>query len=89
MATNATSESAPWPQAGRRLPKAIVRARWARRLADHRPSSSALPPFFGGGIAFTFQNMPVTGQPLWTFGFTSYAWRRSWPSPQPPRCTGS
>jgi len=25
-------------------------------------------------MAFTFQNMTVTGQNLWTFGFTSYAW---------------
>ena len=29
---------------------------------------------FGGGMAFTFQNMTVTGQPLWTFGLTGYAW---------------
>ena len=25
-------------------------------------------------MAFTFQNMTVTGQPLWTFGLTGYAW---------------
>jgi amino acid transporter len=29
---------------------------------------------FGGGMAFTFQGMTATGQPMWQFGFTWYAW---------------
>ena len=28
----------------------------------------------GGGIAFTFQNMTATFQPMWQAGFTAYAW---------------
>lgn len=28
----------------------------------------------GGGMAFTFQNMTATGQPIWQFGLTAYAW---------------
>ena len=28
----------------------------------------------GGAMAFTFQNMTATGQPIWQFGLTAYAW---------------
>ena len=72
MATNAPSES----DVGAQQEGVFVR-RSSGLVRDVSPTKAlffSVAAVFGGGMAFTFQNMTVTGQPLWTFGFTSYAW---------------
>jgi amino acid transporter len=72
MATNATSESTVGAQQ-----EGVFVRRSSGLVRDVSPTRAlffAVAAIFGGGMAFTFQNMTVTGQPLWVFGFTSYAW---------------
>jgi basic amino acid/polyamine antiporter, APA family len=72
MATNATSESDVGPKQ-----EGVFVRRSSGLVRDVSPTKAlffSVAAVFGGGMAFTFQNMTVTGQPLWTFGFTSYAW---------------
>jgi amino acid transporter len=72
MATNATSES----NVGAQQEGVFVR-RSSGLVRDVSPIKAlffSVAACFGGGMAFTFQNMTVTGQSLWVFGFTSYAW---------------
>ena len=74
MATNAPSESDVG--VGAQQEGVFVR-RSSGLVRDVSPIKAlffSVAAVFGGGMAFTFQNMTVTGQPLWTFGFTSYAW---------------
>ena len=72
MATKATSES----NVGAQQEGVFVR-RSSGLVRDVSPTKAlffSVAAVFGGGMAFTFQNMTVTGQPLWTFGLTGYAW---------------
>jgi len=72
MATRAESESGIGAQQ-----EGIFVRRSSGLVRDVSPTKAlffSVAAVFGGGMAFTFQNMTVTGQNLWTFGFTSYAW---------------
>jgi amino acid transporter len=72
MATRAESESGVGAQQ-----EGIFVRRSSGLVRDVSPTKAlffSVAAVFGGGMAFTFQNMTVTGQNLWTFGFTSYAW---------------
>jgi basic amino acid/polyamine antiporter, APA family len=72
MATSAT----PGSDVGARQEGVFVR-RSSGLVRDVSPLKAlffSVAAVFGGGMAFTFQNMTLTGQPLWTFGLTSYAW---------------
>jgi basic amino acid/polyamine antiporter, APA family len=72
MASRAESESGVGAQQ-----EGIFVRRSSGLVRDVSPTKAlffSVAAVFGGGMAFTFQNMTVTGQNLWTFGFTSYAW---------------
>ena len=72
MAISAESDSGVGPQQ-----EGIFVRRSSGLVRDVSPTKAlffSVAAVFGGGMAFTFQNMTVTGQNLWTFGFTSYAW---------------
>jgi amino acid transporter len=76
MAINAGSGGGADGGTGESTGRAFVR-RSSGLVRDVSPKQAlffSMAAVLGGGIAFTFQNMTVTFQPLWEAGLTSYAW---------------
>ena len=76
MAINAGAGGGAEAGSGESTARAFVR-RSSGLVRDVSPMQAlffSMAAVLGGGIAFTFQNMTVTFQPMWQAGFTAYAW---------------
>lgn len=76
MAINAGAGGGAEAGSGDSTARAFVR-RSSGLVRDVSPLQAlffSMAAVLGGGIAFTFQNMTVTFQPMWQAGFTAYAW---------------
>jgi amino acid transporter len=76
MATNAGTGGGPDGGTEGSAGRAFVRrsSGLVREVSPKQALFFSMTAVLGGGIAFTFQNMTVTFQPMWQAGFTSYAW---------------
>ena len=92
MAINAGASGGAEAGSGESTGRAFVR-RSSGLVRDVSPLQAlffSMAAVLGGGIAFTFQNMTVTFQPMWEAGFTATHGRRSRSGPHAccsPFCT--